>query len=159
MNHQLNADEHPSEIRSSQFFSTPIFKLQYLSKVIYYRILFLCLVQKQARIWGCCFSLIVGFRSPNFAQRNTLVYWNRKNLHFEVWEKKYRKMESWPLGNESSPFCRTEWFHINIKTEFIHLSVWLIGQGGWKLHHRPRFYSWQFETQAEKCCWAGTWNF
>ena len=58
-------------------------------------------------------------------------------------------MEFRPLGNESSPFCRTEWFHIHVKTAFIHLSVWLIGQGGWKLRRRPGFDSWQFTAQAE----------
>ena len=46
-------------------------------------------------------------------------------------------MEFRPLGNESSPFCRTEWFHIHVKTAVIHLSVWLIGQGGWKLRVDP----------------------
>ena len=116
--------------------------------------LFLHLAQKQVQIWEHCFSLVLGFRSPNFAQRMILVYWNRINWHFAVWGKKYREIKFWPLGNESSPFCRTEWFHIHAKTAFIHLSVWLIGQGGWKLHSRPRFYSWQFETQAEKCSWA-----
>ena len=38
-------------------------------------------------------------------------------------------------------------------------SVWLIGQVGWKLHCRPRFDSWQFKTQAEKCRWAGNCKF
>ena len=42
-------------------------------------------------------------------------------------------MEFQPLGNDSSPFCRTEWFHI---LAFFHLSVWLIGQGGWKFCSR-----------------------
>ena len=28
---------------------------------------------------------------------------------------KYWEMEFRPLGNESSPFCRTEWFHIHLK--------------------------------------------
>ena len=51
-------------------------------------------------------------------------------------------MEFRPLGNESSPFCRTEWFHIHVKMAFFHLSVWLIGQGGWKFHSRPGFDSW-----------------
>ena len=55
-------------------------------------------------------------------------------------------MEFQPLGNESSPFCRTEWFHIHVKIAFVHPSVWLIGQGGWKL---PWFDSWQFAAQAE----------
>ena len=32
---------------------------------------------------------------------------------------------------------------------FIYLSVWLIGQGGWKLRRRHRFNSWQFETQTK----------
>ena len=73
-------------------------------------ILFLHLAQKQVQIWGCRFSLIVGFRSPNFAPRNTLVYWNRINWHFGSWEKKFREMEFGPLGNENVPFCRTEWF-------------------------------------------------
>ena len=39
--------------------------------------LFLLLAHKQVRIWGRHISSILGFRSPNFAQRNTLVYWNR----------------------------------------------------------------------------------
>ena len=54
---------------------------------------------------------------------------------------KYWEMEFRPLGNESSPFCRTEWFHIHLKIAFSHLSVWLIGQGGWKLRRRPGFDS------------------
>ena len=60
---------------------------------------------------------------------------------FEVWEKKHRKINTLrfgrrntgkfqPLGNEGSPFCRTEWFHIYVKMAFFHLDVWLIGQGG-----------------------------
>ena len=124
-------------------------------------ILFLRLTQKQpeVQIWGRCFSSIVGFRSPNFAQRNTLVYWNRINRHFEVWEKKYREMEFRPLGNESSPFCRTEWFQIHVKIAFFHLSVWLIGQGGLKFRSRPWFDSRQFKVQAEKCRWAGNCKF
>ena len=81
------------------------------------------------------------------------------SINHEVWEKKYREIEFRPLGNESSPLCRTEWFHIHVKTAFTHLSVWLIGQGGWKLRHRPRFDSWQFETQAEKSRWAGNCKF
>ena len=47
-------------------------------------------------------------------------------------------------------FCRTNWFYIHIKTAFFPLSVWLIGQGGWKLRSGPRFNSWQFADQAEK---------
>ena len=108
--------------------------------------LYLRLAQKQVQIWGRRFSSILGFRSPNFAQRNTLVYWNRINRHFGFWEKKYREMEFWPLGNESSPFCRTEWFHMHIKTAFFHLSVWLswlFGQSGRKFCLRPKFNSWQ----------------
>ena len=80
---------------------------------------------------------------------------------FAVWEalKKYRELELRPLGNVSSPFCRTECFHLHVKIVFIHLSVWLIGQGDWKFHSRPGFDSWQFVAQAEKCRWAGNWNF
>ena len=103
--------------------------------------LFLRLAQKQVQIWGRRFSSIVGFRSPNFAQRNTLVYWNRINQHFEVWEKKYWEMEFLPLLNESSPFCRTDWFQIHVKMAFFDQSVWPIGQGGWKLYSRPWFDS------------------
>ena len=69
--------------------------------------------------------------------------WNRINLHVGFWEKKCWKMEFQPLGHESSPFCRTKWFHIGIKIAFFHLSVCLIGQGGWKFCCRPWFYSWQ----------------
>ena len=115
--------------------------------------------QKQAQIWGCSFLSIVGFWSPSFAQRKTLVYWSRINWHFGFWEKKYGEMEIWPLGNESSPFCRTEWVHRHVKIAFFHLSVWLIGQGGWKSCCRPEFHSWQIAVQAEKCCWAGNWKF
>ena len=122
-------------------------------------ILFLRLAQKQVWIWGRQFSSIVGFRSPNFAQMNTLVYWNITNQHFEVWEKIYWELEFGPLGNESSPFCRTEWFYENVKTAFVHLSVWLIGQGGWKFRSKPRFDSWQFTVQAEKWRWAELANF
>ena len=64
-------------------------------------ILFLHLAQKQVQIWGRRISSIVGFRSPNFAQRNILVYWNRINRHFGFWKKKYRELEFWPLGNEN----------------------------------------------------------
>ena len=62
-------------------------------------------------------------------------------------------MEFRPLRNESSLFYRTEWFHIHIKLVFFHLSVWLIGQDGWKFCSRPGFDSWQFAAQIEK--WAG----
>ena len=91
------------------------------------RFLFLCLAQKQVQIWGRCFSSILGFRSPNFAQRNTLVYWNRINQHFGLWDRKYREMEFWLLGNKRSPFCTTEWFHIHVKAAFFHTSLCLIG--------------------------------
>ena len=47
-----------------------------------------------------------------------------------------------------------EWLHIHLKTAFLHLSVWLIGQGGWKLRCRPGLDSLQFTGQAEKCHWA-----
>ena len=67
-------------------------------------ILFLHLAQKQVRIWGHCILSIVGFRSPNFEQRNILVYWNRINQHCGFWEKKYWELEFQPLGNESSSF-------------------------------------------------------
>ena len=59
-------------------------------------------------------------------------------------------MEFQPLGNESSPFSRTEWFHIHVKIAFFHLSVWLIGQGGWKFCSRPWFDSWQFASDVEQ---------
>ena len=58
-------------------------------------------------------------------------------------------MEFRPLENESSPFCRTEWFHIHTKMAFCHLSVWLIGQGGWKSRRRPGLDFWQFAAQTE----------
>ena len=116
--------------------------------------LFLCLAQKQAQIWGRHTWSIVGFWSQNFAQIWTLVYWNKIKWHFGievwVWEKKYWEIELQPLGNESSPFCRTEWSHIHVKMAFFYLSVWLIGQGGWKSCCRPRFHSWQFTAQAQK---------
>ena len=37
------------------------------------------------------------------------------NQHFGFLEKKYQEMEFWPLENESSPFCRTEWFYMHVK--------------------------------------------
>ena len=104
--------------------------------------------------WGRRFSSILGFRTPNCAQRNALVYRNRINRHFGFGERKYREMEFRPLGNESSPFCRTEWFHIHVKMAFFHLSVWLIGQGSRKLRRRPWLDSWQFVAQAGKWRWA-----
>ena len=77
----------------------------------------------------CHFWTIVGFRSPNFAQRWTLLYWNRISRHFGFWEKKYLEMEFQPSENDSSPFCRIAWFHIHIMVAFFHLSVWLIDLG------------------------------
>ena len=47
--------------------------------------------QKQVQIWGPHFSLILGFRSPNFGQRNTLVYSNGIHRHLGFWEKKCRE--------------------------------------------------------------------
>ena len=41
---------------------------------------------------------------------------------------------------------------------FFHLSVWLIGQGGWKFSC-GWFYSLQFTAQAEKWCWVGNSDF
>ena len=32
------------------------------------------------------------------------------------------------MRNESSPFCRTEWFHVHVNIAFLHLSVWLIAK-------------------------------
>ena len=62
-------------------------------------------------------------------------FFGRTNQHFGIWEKKYWGMEfrplgngEWnldqrqPFGNESSPFCRTEWFHVLVKIEFFHLT-------------------------------------
>ena len=63
-------------------------------------------------------------------------------------------MEFRLLGNASSPFCRTEWFHVHVKIAFFHLSVWLIGQGGWKFRRRPGFDSWQFAAQAGMRRWT-----
>ena len=60
-------------------------------------------------------------------------------------------MEFRLLGNVSSPFCQTEWFHVHVKLAFVHLSVWL---SGWKFRRRPWFDSWQFAVQAEMCRWA-----
>ena len=53
------------------------------------------------------------------------------------------------IGKCISPFCRTEWFHLHVKIAFFHLSVWLIGQGGWKSHCRPGFNSWQFRHKYD----------
>ena len=75
-------------------------------------------------------------------------------FNFRFWEKKYREIEFRPLGNEKSPFCRTEWVYLHEKTAFSHLSVWLIGQGDWKSRRRPGFDSWQSAAQAEMCRWA-----
>ena len=48
-----------------------------------------------------------------------------------------------------------------MKIAFFHLSVWLIGQGGWQLCSRPGFESWQYAAQTEKwrSGWAGNWTF
>ena len=128
------------------------------------RMLFLLLAQKQVQIWGLQFSLIVGFRSPNFAQRWTLEYWSRINRHFGFWENKYQEMEFQPLGNESLPFCRMKWFHLHVKIAFFHLCFWLNGQGGSKFCLGPGMAvsstcrkvlavaekSWQAENSASK---------
>ena len=53
-------------------------------------------------------------------------FFGRTNQHFGIWEKKYWGMEFRPLGNESSPFCRTEWFHVLVKIEFFHLMFCLL---------------------------------
>ena len=95
--------------------------------VSFFGILFLRLAQKQVHIGGPHLSSIIGFRSSNFAQRWTLVYWNRTNQHLEFWEKKYWEFEFWPLENESSPFCRTEWFHIHIKIALSGIEPWWQG--------------------------------
>ena len=65
-------------------------------------------------------------------------------------------MEFQPFGNESTPFCRMEWFQIHIKIAFFNLNV---GQGGWKFRRRSAFDSWQFAAQAEKWRWAGNCKF
>ena len=57
-----------------------------------------------------------------------------------------------PLGNERFTILQNGMVsdhQIHVKTAFIHLSVWLIGESGKKLRCRPRFNSWQFESQAE----------
>ena len=93
--------------------------------------LFLRLAQKQVQIWGRRFSSILGFRSPNFAQRNTLEYWSRINRHFEVLGEERSGNGISTIGKWKFTIlqiqCRTEWFCIHVKTAFIHLSVWLIG--------------------------------
>ena len=61
-----------------------------------------------------------------------------------LWRRNIRKWKFRLFKNARSPFCRTEQFHIHAKIAFFHLSVWLIGQGGWKLCRRPQFDSWQF---------------
>ena len=47
------------------------------------------------------------------------------------WEKKYREIDFLPLGNESSPLCRTKWFYILIKIAFYPLKA-----GGGKVRTR-----------------------
>ena len=66
-------------------------KLQYLCGI-----LFLHLAQKQVQLWGHQFSSIIGFRSLNFAQSYTLVYWNRIINTLGLGEE-YQEMEFLPL--------------------------------------------------------------
>ena len=61
-------------------------------------------------------------------------------------------MEFRPLENESSPFAEQ---NVHVKIAFVHLSVWLIGQGGRKFSSRLWLDSWQFTAQAKMCLWAG----
>ena len=84
-----------------------------------------------------------------FAHRNTLGYWNRINWHFGFWKKKYQMRVH--HSAEQNGF--------NVKMAFFHLSVWLIGQGGWKICSRPWFDSWHFAVQADKFRLAGNCKF
>ena len=52
------------------------------------------------------------------------------------------------LQNESSPFCRTEWFHLHVKTAF-----WVFGLLVKVVD--PGLISGSFAPQAQKCRWAG----
>ena len=58
-----------------------------------------------------------------------------------------------------TPFSRTKWFYIHVKTVIFHLSVWIIGQSGWKFCSRCCFDSRQFEGQAESRRWAANCKF
>ena len=114
-------------------------------------------VRKSHSLWNLV-SAPCSETGPN-SRTLLIVDQNRIIWHFGFWEEKYREIEFRPLGNESSPFCRTAWFHIHIKMAFLHMSVWLTGQSGCKLCRRPEFDSWHFAAQAEKWLWAGTYKF
>ena len=99
-------------------------------------ILFLHLAQKQVQIWRRCVSFL---RSPNFAQRNTIVYKYRINWHFEFWKKKNWKwnFNHWEIRVHHSAE-QNSFIYIQLaKIAFFLLSVWLVGQSGWKLCSRP----------------------
>ena len=85
--------------------------------------LLLHLSQKQAKIWGRCFSSIVGFRSPNLAQSETeKIYtlgFGRRNIgkwNFDHWEIKVQhsaeQMVSYTYNLKESilsPECLAYW--------------------------------------------------
>ena len=117
-------------------------------------ILFLCLAQKQVQ--GRCFSSTVGFRSPNFAQRWTLVCWNRINWHFGFLEKKWNLS----IGKWQFIIMQNKMVAYTCKDSIFHLSVWLIGQNGhgWKFCLRLGLDSWQFAAQTEIWRWQKNWG-
>ena len=80
-----------------------------------------------------------------FGRRN-IWKWN-----FDHWEMRVHH------SAEQTGFMHNDIVHVRIA--FFLLSVWLIGQGGWKLHCRPGFDSWQFTVQAGKWHWAGNCKF
>ena len=103
--------------------------------------------QQKIDIWStekfpveCCFCAWLGNRSKfeDIAFRQLLAldhqtlhrgeHWYTETALFDTfgfWEQKYREMEFQPFGSESSPFCRTKWFHIHKKIAIFHQSVWL----------------------------------
>ena len=103
-------------------------------------------------------------RTPTPSLVRLECYTGRKNLELEleviglIPPTETGKIEKWNFDHwemrvhHFAPLKLIEWLLTSIhkKTAFVHLSVWLIGQGGWKLCLRPGFYSWQFAAQEEK---------
>ena len=89
---------------------------------------------------------VIGLILPTETGKNDTLGFGGRNIekwNFDHWEMRVHHF---------APLKLIEWLLTSIhkKTAFVHLSVWLIGQGGWKLCLRPGFYSWQFAAQEEK---------
>ena len=120
--------------------------------------LFLRLAQKQVLIWASILRMSIVIDCWLYIAKSC------KEVNISI--LKQNKSTLWILGeaisgNGISTIGKWKFTILEneiYKDSIFHLSVWLIGQGGWKFCRRAGFDSWQYASQAEKWRWAGSWK-